>query len=46
MKSSNPYTLKMLRVDLSRNQVQTEEIDADIKKVELEIMEMLREVTE
>jgi aldehyde:ferredoxin oxidoreductase len=33
MKSSNPYTLKMLRVDLSRNQVQTEEIDADMTKL-------------
>ena len=33
MKSSNPYTLKMLRVDLSRNQVETEEIDADITKL-------------
>jgi len=33
MKSNNPYILKMLRVDLSRNQVETEEIDADITKL-------------
>ena len=33
MTSSSRYTLKMLRVDLSRNQVTTEEIDADITRM-------------
>ncbi len=33
MKSNEQYTLKVLRVDLSRNQVQAEEIDADITKL-------------
>jgi len=33
MESSSQYTLKMLRVDLSRNQVSTEKINADITKL-------------
>ena len=33
MTSSSRYTLKMLRVDLSRKQVTTEEIDADITRL-------------
>ena len=33
MKSGNTYNLKMLRVDLGRNHVQTEEIDADMTRL-------------
>jgi len=33
MKADDRYTLKMLRVDLSRNQVTAEEIDADVARL-------------
>lgn len=33
MKKNKPYTLKMLRVDLAHNQINAEEIDADLSKL-------------